>query len=67
MTCRLFSKQQDDTAPISKLYVNSPLDHKEASHGLNPQESARNHGYGTSGAVRKSAANRVLEYSYKYL
>jgi hypothetical protein len=29
--------------------------------------SARNHGYGTTGAIREAAANRVPEYTYKYL
>jgi hypothetical protein len=50
-----------------KLYANYPLGHERPFHGLNPQESARNHGYGTSGVSREAAANRALEYTYKYL
>jgi hypothetical protein len=51
----------------SKSYTKTGLGHERPSHGLNPQESARNHGYGASGAVGDSAANCVLEFTYKYL
>jgi hypothetical protein len=53
--------------PFVKLSSNSPLGHEQAFHGLNPQESARNYGHGTPGAVREAAANDVPEYTYKYL
>jgi hypothetical protein len=44
----------------------SRLGHERPFHGLNPQESVRNHGYGTHEAVCKVAANRVPEYTYKH-
>jgi hypothetical protein len=64
---RSSATERRDTRHQSKAYANCPLGHERPFHGLNPQESARNHGYRTSGALREGAANRVLEYTYKYL
>jgi len=55
-----------DRRPV-ELQHNCPLGHEGPFHGLNPQESARNHGYETPGALREAAASRVLEFTYKYL
>jgi hypothetical protein len=51
----------------SKAYANCPLGHERPFHGLNPQESARNHGYGTLDTIRETAASRDLEFTYKFL
>jgi hypothetical protein len=51
---------------MTKSYANSPFGHERPFHGLNPKESARNHGYGTPGVVREIAANHSPKFTYKY-
>ena len=51
----------------AKMYANCPLGHAGPFHGLNPQDSTQNHGYGTPDATHATAANRALEFTYKYL